>query len=45
MMRGLLVAAVAGAAAFLTAAVADTTPAGPAKLSVGYGPGGICTGT
>jgi hypothetical protein len=36
MMRGLLFAAVAGAVAFPAAAAADTTPDGPANLTVGY---------
>jgi hypothetical protein len=42
MMRGLLVASVVGAAAFPAAAAADITPAGPAKLTVGYGPNIAC---
>jgi hypothetical protein len=36
MMKGLLVAAAAGAAAFPATAAADNTPAGPATLTVGY---------
>ena len=39
MMRGLLVAGVATAAAApATSAAADTTPSGPATLTIGYGP-------
>ena len=41
-MRGLVLATVAGAVAFPAAAAADTTPAGPATLTVGYGPNVAC---